>query len=79
MSKNYAYYDKKEQWGIIATNIRKISEVSGIGYHHIYSWFRGGKLRYEDENCLCYKTEVLKGNQRIKNQTHGNPIKRTRS
>jgi hypothetical protein len=71
MSYSFGYQDKKGGWGIISTNLRKISEVTGLSYHKIYNWFRNGNMYHEDEDCVCYKTKVMKGNQRIKNQIHG--------
>jgi len=62
----FCYYNKITKDGFVSTNLRNISQYSGIKYPTLANWFRNGKTRYGDEDIIIFKTEVVKGSQRFK-------------
>ena len=62
----FSYYNRIEKEGIVATNLKSISEQTGIKYHTLVNWFREKRTRYADEDIIIFKTEVVRGNQRLK-------------
>ena len=62
---------------MLATNIRAVSEFSGISYHKIRSWFLDGLKIYKDDNVICIEADVVRGKQRLSkivNETKDNII-----
>lgn len=51
---------------MIATNLRSISEFSGIGYTVLYNRLRKCNGYYSDPEEVFIKTKITKGRQRIK-------------
>ena len=59
------YYERNTDRHILATNIRAVSEFSGISYHKIRGWFTNGSGVYKDDEILCISAEVIRGKQRL--------------
>ena len=57
--------DKKTQEFAMATNLRSISRKFDIPYHRLQRAFSNGTVRKEIGEYIIYKSELLKGNQRI--------------
>lgn len=59
------YYERNTDRFILATNIRAVSEFSGLPYHKIRSWFLDDSYIYKDDDVLCIKADVVRGKQRL--------------
>ena len=61
----FFFYEINTDRFILATNLKAVSEFSGIPYHKIYNWFQNGSDVHKDEKFFCVKAEVVRGKQRI--------------
>lgn len=62
----FSFFNKTEGEGTVSTSLRNISETSGISYNTLANWFRDGKTQHVNEDIIIFKTEVKRGNQRVK-------------
>lgn len=62
----FFYYEFETGRHIAATNIKAVSEFSGISYGRVYRWFRDGRDVYKGEGFIMLRTKVRKGMQRVK-------------
>jgi predicted site-specific integrase-resolvase len=62
----FSYFDREEREGIVSTNLKSISEQTGINYHTLANWFRNGNMVHTTEEHIIFKTEVIRGKQRVK-------------
>ena len=62
----FGYFDKKKRMGIVATNLKSVSDFSEISYNTLSNWLRDGKTVHDNEDHLLFKTEsIIKGRQKI--------------
>jgi hypothetical protein len=61
----FFYYEKNTDRFILTTNIRAVSEFSGLPYNKVRSWFLDGLKIHKDDNILCIETDVVRGKQRL--------------
>jgi hypothetical protein len=68
----FFYYEIPTSKFIIATNVKAISEFSGIPYHKIYGWFNndatGPMAHIEEGQFICARSELVRGKQRLQNK-----------
>lgn len=64
----FFYYEKNTGRFTSATNIKAISEFSGIPYYKIYGWFNNGSTGpalHNDNDVMCARSELVRGKQRF--------------
>jgi hypothetical protein len=59
------YYEKNTDRFILATNIRAVSEFSGLPYSKVRSWFLDGLKIHKDDNVICIEADVVRGKQKF--------------
>ena len=62
----FSFFNKAEGEGVVSTNLKSVSEVSGISYNTLANWFRDGSTQHINEDIIIFKTEVVRGRQRFK-------------
>ena len=65
----YTYYNKELQKGFTATNLAALSRVSGVPYNKLSHLFRNGTDTHETMNYLLFRSELIKGKQRVTKQS----------
>lgn len=61
----FSYYNKLTRQGVIATNLRSISTLSGVSYNTLSNWFRNGDSVHENDKLIIFKQDIIKGRQRL--------------
>ena len=65
----YTYYNKELQKGFTATNLAGLSRASGVSYYRLSHLFRNGTDTYETMDYLIFRSELIKGKQRVVKQS----------
>ena len=61
----FSYYDSSTGKKLITTNLKSLSEFSGIPYHKVYNWFRNGTDVHIQDSIVCFRDNLSRGKQRI--------------
>ena len=65
----YVFYHRESEQIEVTTNFRRLEELSGMPYHRVRLGLQNGTNRITTEEFIIYKTDIVKGKQRVKPKT----------
>lgn len=62
----YSFYNRETRDFCTATGLSALSRKTGISRNTLVNWFREKKRLHKCDKYICFKSEPVRGDQRIK-------------